>query len=631
MKPIVSFDDPVERIDALLAEGKHRAAWAEMIHLVEREPTGAVFQAVADAATKLSPKDADLVPVRVGLLANFTIDLVAPLLLAQGLPSRLLVDPYVAGFDTWIQEILDPSSSLREAAPDVVVLALQLEALSPALAFRFLELTPEQVNAEVESALARIEEAVVGLRAWSRAKVLIHAFPTPITPALGILDARLSTGQTATVRRLNEQLASLAERIGDVFLVDLSRLVASIGAVRWQDARLWGMAKIPFSQAAARALAAEYVRYLRAFKGLSRKVLVLDLDDTLWGGILGEDGIEGIRLGDEYPGRAFVELQQAILGLHRRGVVLAINSKNNEEDVLEVLMKHPSMVLRPEHFAATRINWQDKSANMSELADELGLSLDSFVFIDDSEVECERMRQSFPEVMTVRLEAEPAARAGAVLALGVFDTLSYSDEDRKRGALYKQEAPRTKLRAGAQSLDDFYRSLDMVLDVYAVGRAQVQRAADLTQRTNQFNLTTRRYTVDELTAALRASGCEAYAFRLTDRFGDNGIIGVGMIEVDGSRGAISNLLMSCRVLRRTVEDAVLAFLMTRARELGACEIEGRFRPTRKNGQTKDFYRDRGFSPIAPDGDTERFVRSLAEPIESPKWIVVRRHEAADAV
>jgi FkbH-like protein len=625
------MDDPIERIDGLLASNEHRAAWAQMIQLLEREPTSAACQAIADVASRLNAKAADLVPVRVSLLANFTADLVAPVLVAHALSSRLLIDPYVAGYDTWIQEILDPSSGLRKRDTDVVVLALQLEAFSPALVSGFLELTAEQATAEVDAVADRIENAVSALRAWSRAKLLIHTFPPPTLPALGILDVRLPIGQTAMVRRLNDRLARFAERQSDVYLIDLARLIASVGASRWQDARLWAMAKIPFSQAAVYALAGEYVRYLRAFKGLARKVLVVDLDDTLWGGILGEDGADGIRLGDQYPGSAFVDVQRAILGLHRRGVVLAINSKNNAEEVLDVLEKHSGMVLRPQHFAAMRINWQDKSTNMVEIADELGLSLDSFVFVDDSAVECERIRQALPEVLTVRLAGEPALRPGAILGLGAFDTLSYSEEDRQRGVLYRQEAERTRLRAGAQSLEDFYRSLDMELTVEQVGRAQLQRAADLTQRTNQFNLTTRRYTVDDLASALREPGCEGYTFRLKDRFGDNGIIGLAILEGAGPRLCISSLLLSCRVLRRTVEDAVLAFLLTRARERGASEVEGRYCPTRKNGQASGFYRERGFEPIESDGDTERFIRHVGVPIDSPAWIAVTHHVAAETV
>lgn len=631
MNPASSIDDSIERIDRLLASHEQRAAWLQVVHLLAHDATSAMCQAAADVAARLDAKAADLVPARLALLANFTADLLAPVLVAHALPSRLLVQPYVPAYDTWIQEILDPSSGLRERDPDVVVLALDLEALSPALTSAFLETKPAVAAAEAEAVASQIEGAVSNLRSWSRAKVMVHLFAPPALPGHGILDARLPSGQTAIVRRLNDRLTEFAGREADVYAVDLGRLIATVGATRWHDPRLWKMAKIPFSQAAAHALADEYVRYLRAFNGLARKVLVVDLDDTLWGGILGEDGIDGIRLGGEYPGSAFVDVQRAILGLHCRGVLLAINSKNDPEEVLKVLKEHPGMLLRPQHFAAMRVNWQDKATNLLEIANELALSPDSIVFVDDSAVECERVRQALPEVLTVRLDGEPALRAGAILALGVFDTLTYSEEDRRRGVLYQQETERTRLRAESQSLEDFYRSLNMELSVERVGGAHLRRVAELTQRTNQFNLTTRRYTVDELRLALDVPGCEAYAFRLKDRFGDSGIIGAAMLDAKEEQLRIPMLLMSCRVLRRTVEDAVLAFLLTRARERGAAEVEGHYCPTRKNGLVSGFYRERGFKPVESDGATERFIRDLTEPIQSPPWVAVTREVATETV
>jgi FkbH-like protein len=337
---------------------------------------------------------------------------------------------------------------------------------------------------------------------------------------------------------------------------------------------------------------------------------------------VGEDGPEGIRLGDQYPGNAYIELQRVMLALYHRGVVLAINSKNNPEDAKSVLERHPGMVLRPEHFAATRINWQDKTTNMEELAAQLGLGLDSFVFLDDSDVECARLRQALPEVLTVQLAGEPAHFAAKLRRLGVFDRLTYSKEDADRGAMYRTEIQRAELRASAQSIEDFYRSLEMTLSIEPVDQRHIKRAADLTQRTNQFNLTTTRYTLDELSAAVERPGCDAYVFGLKDRFGDNGIIGFAKIETDGGVARITDLLLSCRVLKRTVEDAVLAFLGERARARGAVRIEGLFRPTRKNGQVSAFYEERGFSAAGEIGDARRFTAAVENVPPSPPWIAV---------
>jgi FkbH-like protein len=378
-----------------------------------------------------------------------------------------------------------------------------------------------------------------------------------------------------------------------------------------------------------RALSDEYVRYLGAFVGKRRKVLVLDLDDTIWGGVLGECGVDGIALGPTYPGNAFLDVQRAILDLHRRGVVLAINSSNNEADAIEAMQNHPHCLLRPDVFSATRINWQDKAQNTIDLSHELGLSLDSFVFVDNSAAECERMKQALPEVLTVHLDGERALFAARIRALGVFDSLSYTDEDRQRGALYRDEARRTSLRHAVASLAEYYASLSMQLTIEPVTRSNVLRAADLTQRTNQFNLTTRRFTADALLEALRAPGRQGFVFRLKDRFGDQGTIGFAMLEGLGSeRVVITDLLVSCRVLKRTVEDAIVAALVDHARYAHAREIAGRYRPSAKNASCADLYTRVGFWRDGEDADGHVFVRGVEPRFSGSPYITVAGSRSA---
>ncbi len=616
--------DPIERISQLLEREEHRAAWAEMSRLILTKPTSANCHAVAGLASKVSAKSSDLVPLRVAVLSNFTADSLGPILTARALPSRLLLDVWVAGYDLWSQEVLDPASQLRAHAPDVVILALELETLAPALGVDFLEFGQDEITHQIEDAAERIRETLQALRSWSKARVLIHSFPLPTRPALGIYDPMASQGQTAAIGMLNERLRETARSIDNCAIVDVDRIIATVGDAHWRDRRMAMLAKMPVSIAALHALADEHLRYIRAFTGVLRKVLVVDLDNTLWGGILGEDGPDGIQLGEGYPGNAYVDLQKAILSLYRRGVVLAINSKNNQEDVDQLLRSHPSMVLRPEHFAAMRINWQDKLTNMLELSEELGLGIESFVFIDDSDAECERLRQALPEVLTIQLSGEPAMRADTLRGLGVFDTLSYSEEDRERGAFYRREVQRTQLRKSMQSLEDFYRSLEMELFIEPVGDQNLGRAAELTQRTNQFNLTTHRFTRDELSQRVSSEGVEAYGFRLRDRFGDNGMIAFAILEPEGDALAIGTFLMSCRVLKRTVEDAVLAFLIERAAARGVPEIRGLYRPTKKNGVVADLYPTHGFAAAGESGDTRTFVRSTGDLLEYPSWIRVKR-------
>jgi FkbH-like protein len=620
---VTAVGDPLEDIERLLAAGEHRSAWASMVRLLGSNPTTATCQAVAGLAAGLDQKQADLVEQRVALLGNVTMDLLAPIHIARGLASRLLIRPFVADYDTWAQELLDPNGNLEAFDPHVIVLALRLESLAPSLTTHFLDLDTAAVSQEVEITAQRIGDALSAMRARSKAKVLLHSFPMPVDRPLGVIDTAHPLGQTAALRALNERLAAMAGELRDVHVIDMDVPVARVGWSRWYDARMYAFAKLPFTPAALHAITETHLRYLRAFAGLVRKVLVLDLDNTLWGGIVGEDGPEGIQLGGPYPGSAYRELQQAILQLHRRGVVLAINSHNNEQDVAEVLGHHPGMVLRPEHFAATRINWRDKAANMLELADELGLGVESFVFLEDSDAQCERIRQALPEVLVVQQEGEVAARVALLAGLGVFDSLGFSDEDRARGGFYRTEAQRSQLKRSAQSLEEYLRSLEMRLLIEPLSPLNLGRAADLTQRTNQFNLTTPRHSRDSLAAFLEHPGREGYAFRLADRFGDYGLIAVTLLDHDADAVVIEAFLMSCRVLKRSVEDAILGFLLNGAMAKGAARVRGLYRPSRKNGQVAGFYGAHGFEETARlvDG-TVVFERLSPRSVEWPDWIQI---------
>ena len=577
------------------------------------EPTTANCHVVAEALERLDAREVGLTELRVAVLANFTVEPLATLLAARGVASGIAVRPYVAPFDAWTQEILDESSGLRRLSPDVVVLALTPEALAPALVAEFLGLDHVRAEQLVDQTAAKIDDAIEQLRSWTSAKVLLHSFPLPAYPALGIIDGARIDGQTAAFQKLNHRLQSLATRQPDVFLVDIDRLVKTVGERHWRDPRMGIVGGLPLTMTALHAIAEEHLRYLRAFCGRARKLLVMDADDTLWGGIVGEVGIAGIALGDGYPGACFVEFQRALLELRRRGVLLALNSTNNPDEVDEVLAGHPRMLLRRSDFAAIRVNWDDKAANLVSIADELAVGLDSVVFMDDAAAECARIRTALPEVLTIHLGGDPSRHADLVRGLGVFDTLSYGDDDRQRADRYGEESARRRLRRELPTLETFYESLGMELSVEPIGPTTIARAAELTQRTNQFNLAPRRFTRDELAAALSDPGTEGYIFGLRDQFGDHGLVALAIVEGADATIRISTLLLSCRVLKITVEDTVLAFLSARACDRGASEIEGLFRATAKNHAAAAFYRDRGFILTSRGDDGTEVYRRPAQP------------------
>ncbi|MHB8990331.1 MAG: HAD-IIIC family phosphatase, partial [Chloroflexota bacterium] len=450
------------------------------------------------------------------------------------------------------------------------------------------------------------------IRARSGAKIILTNLPRPPHPSLGILDYQRLDGQHAAFLRLNQRMVKAVHRHEGVWILDLERLQGLIGYNAWFDSRMWGAARMPLSRAALQVLSDEMTKFLRAAQGLNRKCLVLDLDNTLWGGVLGEDGPEGIQLGAEYPGRAYVEFQEAILDLYHRGVILAINSKNNEAEARALLDSHPAMVLRSNHFATMEINWQSKVENMRRLAAGLNIGLDSMVFVDDSPVECSLMKQMLPEVLTVQLEGDPLGHASKLRSLGVFDTLSYSQEDRHRGTLYQGQIARERLRREAPTLEEFYRSLEMEITIRPVTKSTLSRAAQLTQRTNQFNLAPTRYSESEIAQLMESPDYSLFSLQLQDRFGDNGIVGLAITSRHGSDLVIEGFLLSCRVLGRMVETAFLAFLLDQARQADAQRVIGLHRPTKKNQQVADFYARHGFDLLEDSSDGTAWALQSAQ-------------------
>lgn len=608
----------------LIASGDHRTARAELAAVAVLQPDVATCHRIVEGLEQLDADRAGLKRLRIALLSNYTSAPLVPLLKTQALPSGFIVATYVPGFDQWMPELLDAGSALRAFDPQVLSIDLLSESLAPALTQSFLALDEAGVQHAIDEIAAVIADAISALRSWSKARALIHLPARPSSPSLGILDASVR-GQRSAFDRLEARLRELC--VGrDAYCIDTNRLVADVGAGAWHDHRMWALGKIPYSTAAWRRIADEYIRFIRALTGRLRKVLVLDIDDTLWGGVLGERGEHGVALGETYPGSGFAGFQRAVAELKRRGVVLALNSANDADHVLDVLRRHPAMVLRVDDFAAHRINWQDKAANMVELADELGLGLDSFVFIDNSDAECARMRQALPEVLTFQLPSEPASYGPWLRALGVFDTLGFTDEDRTRAEMYRGEVQRSKHREAIGSLEDYLVSLKMTLTVERVTLQTVARAADLSQRTNQFNLTTRRRTASELAGWLNGDDHDAFVFALADRFGAQGIIGFAAVRYEsGQTAEITDFMISCRALKRNVEHAMLAVVLEQAHRR-ANHVFADYVPTPRNAPFATFYPTSGLRRAGDSGvaGATRYEHAATEAIPRPSHIEVQQ-------
>jgi FkbH-like protein len=374
-------------------------------------------------------------------------------------------------------------------------------------------------------------------------------------------------------------------------------------------------------------LAREWLRFLISLSAKTAKVLVADLDNTMWGGVIGEDGMTGIKLGPEYPGAAYLNLQRAMLDLSRRGILLAICSKNNLEDAMEALEKHPGMLLRPKDFAALRINWNDKVQNLREIASELKIAVDALALLDDNPVEREQVRSALPEVTVIDLPEDPLAYAAAVRDCPVFERLALSSEDQQRTTLYAVQRERSQAEQSFQSKEDFLGYLEQEAEVVPVSQATLARVAQLTQKTNQFNLTTQRHTEQQIADMASRPGWQVLSMKVRDRFGDHGLVGVAITRDEAEICEIETFLLSCRVIGRTVETALLSHLAQSAAARGRQRLAGRFLPSKKNAPARDFYARHGFQLLEENGDGSVWTLDLHHhTIATPKWIQLKTNQ-----
>ncbi|MHB9074520.1 MAG: HAD-IIIC family phosphatase [Desulfobaccales bacterium] len=501
-------------------------------------------------------------------------------------------------YDNIFQETIATGSELINKEADIICVFMKLETLSWSLSRNYAGMTSEQIESEVNRIKEYISAIIAGIRKKTSAAILWHALEMPLYPALGIWDSQIPDGQLARITDLNKYIVTELRNHGNGFWVDLNLCIARLGISRFYDQRYWHMARAPYSREALFEIASEDFKFIRSLKGKNKKCLVLDCDNVLWGGIIGEDGLEGIKLGKEYPGSPYVEFQQEVVNLYNRGIIIALCSKNNEDDVWHIFNNHPDMVLKEEHIAIAKLNWNDKAANLKQISSYLNIGLDSMVFIDDSEFEVNLIREVLPEVTIIHCPSKNAVVFRDMLAsCGLFDSLNFSEEDKQRGVMYKAEAGRKKLMTESTDMINYYRSLEMVLEIYVADDFSIPRIVQLTQRTNQFNLTTRRYSESDIKDFASDSDVDMVFLRLKDRFGDSGITGCCILKFVNEVAIIDTFLLSCRILGRGVEDAFLIQMLKRAKKRGSKIVVGEYCATRKNSQVEHFFEQRGFTEI----------------------------------
>jgi len=534
-------------------------------------------------------------PLKIAILRTYTTELLAPHWSCESLLQGFELTLYQAPYGALLQE-LQPGAGLLEFTPEVTYLFLRWEDLHPRLAGPVTAL-PDRAAVQAE-ALEYLTNLLAAFREKLPGLLVLTLLPRMTPPELGMFDAMAEDSETIFFSDLKRGIARrLRDGLPSVYFNDLDEVAADLGRAQCFDARLWHTARFPFSVAGAQAVVARLMSYPVLLKCPRVKCLVLDADNTLWGGIIGEDGMEGIRLGPDYPGSAYLAFQRRLLALQGRGLLLALCSKNNQADVLEVLRAHPHQLLREEHFAATRVNWEPKPVNLQAIAQELNIGLDALLFVDDSDFECEVVRRQCPGVMVVQAPGTPLELPECLDGIPQLEVLQLTDEDRRRATLYAGRRKDQQLKATAVSLDDYLASLEMVMHVGLDDHRQAARIAQLTQKTNQFNLTTRRYTEADIIRCMDDPNWLVAHFRLADIFGDHGLVGVALIRLEGETAEVDTLLMSCRIIGRGAETAFLAHLLGHLAQRGIRSVRGYYYPTAKNVMVNSFWPQHGFTAI----------------------------------
>lgn len=563
-----------------------------------------------------------LTPFRLGVLSNTTSHFLVPALIATAARHGIDLECEEADFDQVIQEALNPDSMINRGKFDAVLVAIDHRGL-PLRAVSGDAAAANRVVAEAMQQLTTVRE---GIRAYSNALCIVQTLARPPETVFGSFDLTLPGTLRNLIDQFNRALAEDVAGSKDV-LLDVAQLAETVGLANWHDPQLWNIAKLPFANAYIPLYVDHVCRLIATLRGKSRRCLVLDLDNTVWGGVIGDDGLEGILIGQgDATGEAHLDVQRTALALRDRGIVLAVSSKNNDDVARRPFKEHPEMLLKEDHLAVFQANWSDKASNITAIAEELALGLESFVFLDDNPAERNIVRQTIPQVAVPELPADAAYYARVLLASGYFEAIALSDEDRKRATFYQDNARRVALQKNVADIGSYLHSLEMVMTVQPFDEIGRSRIAQLISKSNQFNLTTRRYTEVEVAEAECDPDCMTLQIRLADTFGDNGMICVIICRRTGRTWDIDTWLMSCRVLGRRVEEATLQEILFQARRHGIEILVGTYRPTERNSLVEKHYEKLGFSLVdkQADGTTVWRLDVASTPVIDLPMKVVRQ-------
>jgi FkbH-like protein len=603
LRAALKLRDPAGRLEQLSSLAQYRLDFQETLQLGQ----------ALDRLTLES--NSALLSVRLAVLASSTIGHLRPAIRVAGLRRRMLIDVYSGAYGQYRQDILDTASLLHSFAPQVILFSLSAR---DTIATVPMTATATEVNGTIAQSVGEIRLLWRKARETFNASIIQQTFLDTTETIFGSYDRLVPGAPTQVIAKLNDQLSEAASQDA-VTLLDVARASEREGIDTWFDTGHWLQSKMEIAPQSAALYGDMVARVLAAQRGLSKKCLVFDLDNTLWGGVVGDDGLEGIVLGEgSAVGEAHLALQRYAKQLKERGVILAVCSKNDPEIAETAFRDHPEMHLRRSDIAAFIANWDDKRENLERIAAKLNIGIDSLVFVDDNPAERARIRQSLPMVSVPELPNDPADYVRCLADAGYFEAVTFTPEDQQRTAQYVANAERADLLGSSQSMADFLSSLKMSVSYGAFTPVDLARITQLINKTNQFNPTTRRYTAEQIAAFASAPDVVTLQFRLVDRFGDNGLVSTMILRSDPATPGslmIDTWVMSCRVFGRELEFEAMTIAVEEVSRRGVQTIYAEYIPTSKNSVVKDLFSNLGFRRTNDPnvaGDVTRWSLNLSD-------------------
>lgn len=557
--------------------------------------------------------------IRVAFLSSFTINGLEDALRVKASEKNIECTTFLGGYNQYNQEILNQTSNLYGFSPDITFLIIDTRNILGDIFHHPYSFSISEKKEFVEKKINEIKNLVRTFTNKTKSKLVITNFNVPTYSPYGIFETKTEYGFHRLIQEINHLLIDSFVDSDTVFVYDFNVFVSKYGEKNIFDDKQFLFGDMKISLDYIPYLANDLLSYVIGYLGISKKCIVLDLDNTLWGGVVGEDGFNGINLGPEPPGNAYLEFQRILLSLHQRGIILAINSKNNYDDAIKVIREHPYMLLKEDHFAALKINWSDKVTNMKDIIRDLNIGLDSVVFVDDDPVNREYMKINLPSILTVDLPKDPSHYSETIKNMNEFSVLNITNEDTQRGKMYLQQRMRSELEQSISNLDTFLKQLDLKVIIKNADEFTIPRISQLTLKTNQFNLTTKRYQETDIRKFSHDKKFLVGCVKVEDKFGDNGITGVFIINKENPKEwLIDTLLLSCRVMGREIEKGMLGYIIQKAKEDHVETIAAKFIPTQKNKPIEDFLPCCGFKK---EGDYWKY--SLKTQFIVPDCLTIR--------